>query len=90
MDQIRTPRGLVVASLSAVLVGTLAGSVSAQDEPVTLTYLVDSTEDTTGAAQALADAYHGAEPRTSRSTRDAAPAAPRATTSSRPASRPAR
>jgi len=51
-----------VTALLAFSGASLAPGVMAQDEPVTLTYLVDDTQNTLDTAQALADAYTAMHP----------------------------
>ncbi len=51
-----------VTALLAFSGASLAPAAVAQDEPVTLTYLVDDTQNTLDTAQALADAYTAMHP----------------------------
>ena len=66
-----------------------ASPSEANAEPVTLTYFVDDNNVTAGQAPGPDRRLHRSSTRTSRSRSRPVPAAPRATTSSRPGSRPA-
>jgi raffinose/stachyose/melibiose transport system substrate-binding protein len=62
MSSTPTRRGLTVMALSTAFVTSVAGAAVAQDENVTLSFLVDSTENTVARTQALADAYSAMHP----------------------------
>jgi len=65
MNPTTTKRGLVAGALSVALVATVAGAATAQDEEVTLSILVDTTEVTNARVQALMDAYTAMHPNVS-------------------------
>ena len=82
----RTAIGL--AALVTLIGGSLGPAALAQD-PVELTFLVDSTDVTIARTQALADAYTAMHPNVTFAI-ETRPRARTVTTSSRHASRPAR